>query len=109
MKIYAPYEYSTEKEAKIKMDEIAESEETWGVVKNANGSYSIQTVDDGRYDYTAWSGSIFIRKDAMVHSASYDLPLMAACKRESDARLYCAIASVDEDGYVTDLRRSAWN
>ena len=112
-----PYEYATREEAERVLRTLKNREDyAYGfgnVTLNDNGTFSVSDEFDMKYSYPAWSGSIYIRKDAMLNSNKYGRISFASAYalERSEAGFYalhCAVAEVDENGYVTTIRRAEW-
>jgi len=60
--IYLPVEFQTRSEAQ----KAADAGSYWDVFQNNNGTYSIRGDDQGLDKYTAWEGTVLLRKNAAV-------------------------------------------
>ena len=125
VQIYRPYEYSTESEAQEHLEQLIRdgsfeySDGMGNISRNAGGSYSIYGMDGVVFSYQVWSGSVYIRKDALISYTNYDSDMRVVTEpfetyyaKESQSQwfysLSCVISAVDENGYITVLRLAQW-
>ena len=125
VQVYLPYEYTTKSQAQAQLDKfIRNGSEEYGdgignISRNHNGTYSIHGMDDMVYSYQVWSGSVYIRKDALISYTNYDSDMRIVTEpfgtyyaRESQSPWFysisCVISAVDENGYITVLRLAQW-
>lgn len=125
VQVYLPYEYYTETQAQAQLDKLARTESfEYGdgvghISPNYNGTYSIRGINDMVYSYQVWSGSVYIRKDALISYTNYDSDMRVITEpfgtyyaRESRSEWFysvsCVISAVDENGYITVLRLAQW-
>ena len=125
VQVYLPHEYSTEIQAKAQLDKLIRegtfeySDGMGSVSRNSAGTYSIYGMNGMVYSYQVWSGSVYIRKDALISYTNYDSdmrvvtePFGAYYARESRSQWFynvsCVISAVDENGYITVLRLAQW-
>ena len=125
VQIYRPYEYSTESEAQEHLEQLIRdgsfeySDGMGNIARNAGGNYSIYGMDGVVFSYQVWSGSVYIRKDALISYTNYDSDMRVVTEpfgtyyaRESQSQWFysisCVISAVDENGYITVLRLAQW-
>ena len=125
VQIYRPYEYSTESEAQEHLEQLIRdglfeySDGMGNIARNEGGNYSIYGMDGVVFSYQVWSGSVYIRKDALISYTNYDSdmrvvtePFGTYYERESQSQWFysvsCVISAVDENGYITVLRLAQW-
>ena len=125
VQIYRPYEYSTESEAQEHLEQLIRdgsfeySDGMGNISRNAGGNYSIYGMDGVVFSYQVWSGSVYIRKDALISYTNYDSDMRVVTEpfgtyyaRESQSQWFysvsCVISAVDENGDITVLRLAQW-
>lgn len=120
----APYEYATEAQAKearraLLRTEAGRDYAAGNTTLNPNGTYSIFGMDDMVYSRTVWSGSVYIRKDALLQFWDYDSGVFQTKTLASEyarrlptlgqwSSIHCVIVNVDDNGYITKLREAQW-
>ncbi len=104
-----PYEFSIKRDAEAKIQELKRAgidTSSAGTCQNATGTYSIFFENEGdKYSYPVWNGSIYIRKDAVLRTFSGDMTFTDGYRRDYSGRFSCWIVAVDDEGYVTVLRK----
>ena len=125
VQVYRPYEYGTESEAQEHLKQLIRdgsfeySDGMGNISRNASGTYSIYGMDGVAFSYQVWSGSVYIRKDALISYTNYDSDMRVVTEpfgtyyaRESQSQWFysisCVISAVDENGYITVLRLAQW-
>ena len=125
VQVYLPHEYSTKSQAQAQLKELIRTnpgeygDGIGDVIRNSNGTYSIIGMDYAVYSYPVWSGSVYIRKDALISYTNYDSDMRIVTEpfgtyyaRESQSQWFysvsCVIGAVDENGYITVLRLAQW-
>ncbi len=125
VQVYLPYEYSTRSQAEAQLSQLIRTDSfEYGdgighISQNYNGTYSIRGMNDAVYSYQVWSGSVYIRKDALISYTNYDSDMRVVTEpfgtyyaREAQSQWFysvsCVISAVDENGYITVLRLAQW-